>query len=358
MRTPFFTIVARNEQGRAGVLHTPHGDVETPAFLPVGTYGTVKAILPRDLKDLHYTMILGNTYHLYLKPGEEGIRRAGTLHRFLGWDGPILTDSGGFQVLSLSRLRKVTDEGVEFRSHINGSLHFLTPEKVIEFQQACNSDVMMPLDHPAFYPASGAEERACLLRTYEWLVRSVRSMRIPSAQALFGIVQGGFTIKHRLESSERTQKLDGHLQGYAVGGLSVGEPREQRRSLLQELVPHLPMEKPRYLMGVGTPEDIQEAVKAGVDLFDCVLPTRLGRHGAAFTSEGRLNLKQSRFSLDVSPLDPLCSCYACTTFTRSYLHHLVTSHEILACQLLTLHNLHFYRQVMKTLRERILSQSG
>jgi len=355
MAQVFFTIVARKGQARAGVLHTPHGDVETPAFLPVGTYGTVKAILPRDLKDQGYSMILANTYHLYLKPGEEGIRRAGGLHRFLGWDRAILTDSGGFQVLSLSHLSNITDEGVEFRSHLNGSPHFLTPEKVIEFQQACGSDVIMPLDQPAFYPASEAEERACLIRTYEWLVRSIRVF-MPSSQALFGIVQGGFTLTHRLESLERTLKLDEHLDGYALGGLSVGEPKEQMRSLVQDLVPRFPMEKPRYLMGVGTPEDIEEAVKAGVDLLDCVLPTRLGRHGAAFTSQGRLNLKQAKFGLDSHPLDPACSCYTCSTFSRCYIHHLVTSHEILASQLLTLHNLHFYRQVVRTLREGILLQ--
>jgi queuine tRNA-ribosyltransferase len=346
-------VAARKGSARAGILSTAHGDIETPAFMPVGTYGGVKAIFPKDLADIGYRLVLANTLHLYFRPGEEVLRSAGGLHRFLGWDGAILTDSGGFQVISMADLRHITDEGVTFVSPVDGARAFLTPEAVIAFQEAIGADIMMPLDHPSGYPATGEETRDAMERTSRWLERSVRARRRPEL-LLFGIVQGGYDDALRTESAARTRAYDDALDGYAIGGLSFGEPSELTMSVLSATLAHLPENKPRYLMGMGTPEDIRAAVALGVDLFDCVLPTRLGRHGAAFTSEGRLALKNARYRSDFAPLDPACDCYACARFSRAYLRHLFLGGEILAPMLLTLHNLHFYARLMETLRRETL----
>lgn len=352
-----FEIVASRGSARAGVLQTAHGAVETPAFVPCGTYGAVRAILPRDLEAIGYRLILCNTYHLWMQPGEEVIRAAGGLHRFIGWNGAILTDSGGYQLISLSKLRRMSEEGVEFRSPRDGARHFLTPEKVIEFQLLLGSDLVMPLDDPALYPSTEAAARVSLYRTLGWLKRSVAAFQASesapqssSRPLLFGILQGGFDHALRKESLERTLTFDEHLNGYAIGGLSVGEPKELAFELLAGLLPQLPKDKPRYLMGMGTPEDIERAVGLGVDLFDCVLPTRLARHGAAFTSAGKLDLKRADKKLDFSPAEPGCECYTCRTFSRAYLRHLHLNHEILFSELVTLHNLHHYAQRVRRLR--------
>ncbi len=335
------------KQVRLARLKTASGEVYTPAFMPVGTYGTVKAIFPAELEKMGYLLVLANTLHLYLRPGQEIINSVGGLHNFFGWHHSILTDSGGFQILSMSRLSRISDEGMFFRSHLDGSSHFLSPEQVIAFQESVGSDILMPLDHPSQYPASPAEEKACMIRSVFWLKRSIDAKKNP-ASLLFGIIQGGMNISLRRESAERVLQMDSALSGYAIGGLSVGEPKEMTWEILSSVIELLPKDKPRYLMGMGMPEDVQKAIQMGVDLLDCVLPTRMARNGVAFTRQGKINLKNSRWKMDANPLDPKCPCYTCRSFSRAYLRHLFLSREILSPMLLTHHNLYFYSQLLNS----------
>ncbi len=355
-----FRITHKDGRARCGVLKTVHGTVETPVFMPVGTQGTVKAMTPALLKDIGVRMILGNTYHLYLRPGLEVIKKGGGLHRFISWEGPILTDSGGYQVFSLSveRFRgmksrvEVTDEGVRFMDHLRGDLHFFTPKNVIEMQLTMGSDIIMPLDHCIPYPSDERLSREALERTLLWLDQSVEAMRDHNdGCVLFGIVQGAFDEALRIEAVERTLERD--LPGYAIGGLSVGEPRELMMDFTDLVASLLPQEKPRYLMGVGKPEDIIYAVGRGVDMFDCVVPTRSGRTGTLYTSRGVLNIRHSRFRLDFGPPDPECDCYTCRNFSRAYLRHLFVSEEITSYVLNTIHNLRFYVRLMERVRSSI-----
>ncbi len=352
-----FRVIKSDGKARFGELITPHGKIETPVFMPVGTQGTVKAMLQRDLLEIGTQIILGNTYHLYLRPGVEVIKEAGGLHAFIGWNKPILTDSGGFQVFSLSRGRvdgrskvNVKEEGVEFRDHLAGNLHFFTPEKVIEIQEAFGSDIIMPLDECVEYPTTYAYAKIALERTINWLDRSIRAKKRED-QVLFGIVQGAFFEELRIESTLRT--VERELFGYAIGGLSVGEPKEVMYDMAELVCEHLPREKPRYLMGVGMPEDIVEAVARGVDMFDCVAPTRMARTGTLFTSRGKINIRNEKYKKDFSPPDPECDCYTCRNFTRAYLRHLFNAEEISAYILNTIHNLRFYHRLMEDIREAI-----
>ncbi len=350
---PFsFDLIAadRSTWARAGVIHTPHGEVPTPAFCPVGTQATVKALSPRELEELGVPMILGNTYHLYLRPGAEVIARLGGLHRFMAWPRPILTDSGGFQVFSLETLRKVDDDGVTFRSHIDGSEHRFTPEKVIEIQELLGSDIAMVLDECP-NPLDYDYNRQALRRTHLWAERCLKAHSRPS-QALFGIVQGGIFADLRAESARVLTGMG--FDGYGIGGLSVGETKEEMLRTLEGLMPLLPAHKPRYLMGVGSPEDLITCVARGVDLFDCVLPTRLGRNGAVFTPEGRLNLRNAAYREDPRPIQEGCTCYTCRNFSRAYLRHLIIAKEMLGARLNTLHNIHFLQELMRQARKAIL----
>lgn len=338
-------------QARAGRVETIHGTFHTPAFMPVGTYGAVKTLSPEDLRGLGAEIILSNTYHLFLRPGHELIRDLGGLHRFMGWDGPILTDSGGFQVYSLSELRKVTDDGVLFRSHLDGgSLHLLTPEKAIEIQEALGSDIVTCLDECISYPATKEEAARAVERTTSWARRSKEAFK-GEGQALFGIVQGGVFPDLRERSARELMEIG--FDGYAIGGLSVGEEEEVRNRVLEDLIPILPEDRPRYLMGIGRPEDIVEAVMRGVDLFDCVLPTRNGRNGMLFTSYGRLVIKNAIYKKDERPVDEGCGCYTCRNFTRAYLRHLYTTGEPLGIRLNTIHNLCYYLTLMREIRKAI-----
>ena len=334
---------------RLGVIHTPHGEIPTPAFAPVGTQATVKTLAPRDLHDLGATLILANAYHLYLRPGAELIAEVGGLHRFMGWDRPLLTDSGGFQVFSLNSLRKVTDEGVVFRSHADGSEHLFTPEKVLQIQELLGADIIMCFDECAT-PMDYEYNKAAMERTHRWAERCKSAHTRPD-QALFGIVQGGVFPDLRRQSAEFITSLD--FPGVAIGGLSVGETKQDMYRVLEELNPHLPRCKPRYLMGVGAPEDLLEGVARGVDLFDCVLPTRLARNGAAFSRQCRLNLRNAAHARDPRPIEEGCACYACKHFSRAYLRHLVMSDEILGIHLATIHNIHFLLQLMRDIRTAI-----
>jgi len=346
-----FDLLATDGRARAGRLQTPHGEVLTPVFMPVGTQATVKAVSPRDLKDLGATIILSNTYHLYLRPGDERIARLGGLHAFMGWDGPILTDSGGFQVFSLAQRRQVDADGVTFRSHIDGSIHRFTPEKVIAIQENLGADIITCLDECA-PPLDYDYNVEALERTHTWAARCRVAKSRPD-QALFGIVQGGVFPDLREQSARFL--IDLGFDGYAIGGLSVGETKEQMHAVLELLDGLLPAGQPRYLMGVGTPEDLVECVARGVDMFDCVLPTRMARNGGALTRTGRLNLRNARFADDPRPIEEDCACYACTHFSRAYLRHLVTANEILGHHLLTLHNLHLMLTIARELREAILT---
>lgn len=337
-------------RARAGVLETAHGPVKTPAFMPVGTRATVKAMAPFELKAIGAQIILSNTYHLYLRPGPEIIAEAGGLHRFMGWDRPILTDSGGFQVFSLSDLRKVTDEGVHFQSHIDGSRHFLTPELAVRIQEQLGSDIAMCFDECVPYPCSEKESANAVDRTIDWAKRC-RAVHEREDQLLFGIVQGSVFADQRRRCAESLAEMN--FSGYGIGGLSVGEPHENMYEILDETIPVLPPEKPRYLMGVGYPPNLIEGVARGVDMFDCVLPTRLGRNGTVFTWKGRMNIKNRIYERDFSPIDPECSCYACRTASRAYIRHLYRSGEILASRLCTWHNLHFLQKLMELMREAI-----
>ncbi len=350
-----FTLQAQDGQARAGVFHTPHGDLLTPVFAPVGTQATVKAIQPRELVEMGASLVLANTYHLYLRPGDELIRELGGLHHFMRWDGPILTDSGGFQVFSLSDLRRVDDDGVTFRSHIDGSKHRLTPEKSISIQHHLGSDVMMAFDEVP-RPDEPDDVRRALRRTHDWAQRCLEYHHTngdPNTQALFGIVQGGIFPELRAESVAALVPLE--FPGYAIGGLAVGETKPQMYSTLDYTLPALPANKPRYLMGVGMPDDLVEAVWRGVDIFDCVLPTREARHGAALTRYGRLNIRKAAYTADAQPLVPGCTCYACQSFSRAYIRHLKRSREILGDMLLSLHNVHFLLTLMDDMRAAILT---
>jgi len=340
-------------RARAGVFHTPHGDIPTPVFAPVGTAATVKGVPPRDLKELGATLVLSNTYHLYLRPGDELIARMGGLHQFMGWDGPLLTDSGGFQVFSLQDLRKVDDDGVTFRSHLDGSTHRFTPEKVMSIEENLGADIAMVLDECA-PPTEREYNEQALRRTHLWAERCQKA-HTRSDQALFGIVQGGIFPDLREQSAGFLVDLD--FPGYAIGGLAVGETKEQMHTVLDLVDQLLPENKPRYLMGVGTAEDFFEAVSRGVDIFDCVLPTRLARHGAAFTHTGRLNLRNQSLSEDQTPIEEGCACYTCQHFTRAYIRHLMALKEILGLYLASIHNLHFLLNTMRQIRESILDGS-
>src|SRR3989442_3252470 len=342
-----FSITHRTDSARRGVLELAHGRVDTPAFMPVGTYGTVKAMSPEELRATGTQIVLGNTFHLWLRPGLEVIAKHGGLHRFMGWDGPLLTASGGFQVFSLGALRKITEEGVQFASPLNGDRLFLTPEESMRIQQVLASDIAMVFDECTPYPATEAEARQSMELSMRWAARSKSAWK--SANALFGIVQGGVHPQLRAQSVERLVEIG--FDGYAIGGLAVGEPKEERRRILAST--RLPEERPRYLMGMGTPEDLIEAVAAGIDLFDCVLPTRNARNGWLFTRHGDLKIRNARHRDDTSPLDAQCACYTCRHFTRAYLYHLQKANEILGARLNTLHNLHYYQELMRELRAAI-----
>jgi len=342
---------------RAGILKTGHGHVETPVFMPVGTQASVKTMSPRDLTEAGVRMILANTYHLYLRPGDALIGEAGGLHRFMSWERPILTDSGGFQIYSLSGLRKITEHGVAFQSHIDGSRHLFTPAGVVRLQRNLGSDIAMPLDECAPYPCTREEARAAVKRSVKWEKACLEEFRAGSpqpdgGQALFGIVQGSVYEDLRRECTAAL--LDLGFDGYAVGGLAVGEPKTRRLEMTALCCGLLPADKPRYLMGVGKPEDIVASIALGVDLFDCVIPTRNGRNATVFTRAGRLVIKSKVFERDFNPVDPECLCYTCTRFTRAYLRHLFKSGEILGLQLATLHNLHFYMELVREARKAIL----
>jgi queuine tRNA-ribosyltransferase len=351
--TPFrFTLCATDGPARLGELETPHGLVHTPAFMPVGTQGTVKATLHRDVADSGAEIILGNTYHLYLRPGDELIARRGGLHRFIGWDRPLLTDSGGFQVFSLAERRVISEDGAEFQSHLDGSRHQLTPEKTVDIQARLGSDIAMVFDECLAYPSTHEAAAESMQRSVRWAARCrARLQELGTGQAQFGIVQGGVFPDLRRESAERTVAIG--FEGYAIGGLSVGEPIDMMYDVVKETATHLPTDAPRYLMGAGTPEDLVECVARGIDMFDCVLPTRNARNGQLFTSLGRINIKNARYAEDDGPLDPSCRCYTCTHHSRAYLRHLHMAGEMTGGALNTLHNLAFYLDTMKRIREAI-----
>ena len=353
-----FQVLKTDPTGaRLGRLTTPHGVIDTPAFMPVGTAGTVKGLTQQTLADLGVQILLGNTYHLYLRPGHELIRNMGGLHRFMSWPGAILTDSGGYQVFSLADLRKVTDEGVRFRSHLDGSEHFLTPEKSIEIQQALGSDIAMVLDECIEYPAERGRAAEAARRTADWArrcrdyAREREDASTTPGQALFGIVQGGAYADLRRESARRLVELN--FPGYAIGGLAVGEPHEMTCELAAAAAAELPAARPRYLMGVGLPEQLSDYVACGVDMMDCVLPTRNARNGCLFTSAGRISIKNARYAADSRPLDENCSCMVCRNYSRAYLRHLYMANEVLAAILNTHHNVHFYLDTMRKIRQAI-----
>jgi queuine tRNA-ribosyltransferase len=347
-----FKIVVEDEGSlcRAGILTTSRGTVRTPAFMPVGTRGTVKAVSPDELEAMGFKMILANAYHLYLRPGHDLVDRHGGLHRFMGWKGPILTDSGGFQVFSLARLGKVTDEGVLFQSHLDGSRHMFTPELSVEVQEKLGADIIMCLDDVKGFPASREEALDALQRTSQWAGRCLRAKKRVDP-GLFGIVQGSMYPDLRRLSAESL--VDLNLDGYAIGGLSVGEPQETMLEMIEATVPFLPEDSPRYLMGVGKPQDILESVQRGVDLFDCVIPTRNARNGTLFTSRGLVNIRNARYRDDPNPVDPSCSCALCRDYSRAYLRHLFTEKEIYGLRLATIHNLGFYSDMMKAVRKAV-----
>jgi queuine tRNA-ribosyltransferase len=349
---PKFELLSTDGAARLGRLTLAHGVVETPAFMPVGTYGTVKAMTPEELEGLGAQIVLGNTFHLMLRPGPDIVDAHGGLHGFMHWAHPILTDSGGFQVFSLRSLRKITEEGVRFRSPLDGSDVRLTPEDSMEVQLKLRSDIAMALDDCTPYPATEAQARESMERSMRWAVRShAHYYRNEPPGGLFGIVQGGMHGALRLASLEALMRLD--LPGLAVGGLAVGEPEEERLRILETTVPHMPKDRPRYLMGVGRPEDIVAAVLRGIDMFDCVMPTRHARNGHLFTSTGVINIRNAAHQADLGPIDPDCACYTCRNYTRSYLRHLDRCNEILGSRLNTIHNLHFYLDLMRTLRAQI-----
>ncbi|CAK7022684.1 tRNA guanosine(34) transglycosylase Tgt [Tissierella sp.] len=342
---------AKDSKARLGKLYTPHGVIETPIFMPVGTRATVKAMTPEEVKGLGAQIILSNTYHLYLRPGHKLIEEAGGLHRFMNWDGPILTDSGGFQVFSLGDLRKIKEEGVEFRSHIDGSKHFISPEKSIEIQNSLGSDIMMCFDECTPYPATYEYAKHSMERTTRWAKRCKDYHKNWDNQGLFGIVQGGIYKDLREQSAKELVELD--FPGYAIGGLSVGEPKELMCEILDFTTPLLPKDKPRYNMGVGTPDYLFESIIRGIDMADCVLPTRIARNGTVLTSQGKLVIRNAKYSRDFTKLDPECDCYACTNYSRAYIRHLFNVDEILGSRLTTIHNLYFLIKLMENIRNAI-----
>jgi queuine tRNA-ribosyltransferase len=349
---PVFELLNSNGAARRGRLTLAHGVVETPAFMPVGTYGTVKAMTPEELVDLGAQIVLGNTFHLLLRPGPQIIKAHGGLHDFMHWQRPLLTDSGGFQVFSLAQLRKITEEGVRFQSPLDGSEVHLTPETSMDMQRTLRSDIAMAFDDCTPYPASEAQARESMERSMRWATRAhAHYYRDEPPGGLFGIVQGGMHTALRLASLESLLQHD--WPGFAVGGLAVGEPEVERLRILEEVVPHLPADRPRYLMGVGFPEDIVAGVARGIDMFDCVIPTRHARNGHLFTQAGVINIRNSSHATDLSPIDPQCSCYTCANYSRSYLRHLDRCDEILGSRLNTLHNLHFYLQLMRSIRKAL-----
>ncbi len=344
-----FHLEAQHQRARAGNFYTPHGVIATPVFAPVGTQATVKAITPLQLDELGASLVLSNTYHLYLRPGDTLVAEMGGLHRFMNWPGPMLTDSGGYQVFSLADSRKIDEDGVTFKSHIDGSTHRFTPEKSIAIQQNLGADIIMAFDECA-PPYERSYNEKALARTHAWAARSVEA-KTRNDQALFGIVQGGIFPDLRRESATYLKQFD--FPGYAIGGLSVGETKEEMNAMLEVIDPILPEQKPRYLMGVGAPEDLVNGVMRGVDFFDCVLPTRLARHNAAMTRRGRLNLVNAAYAHDPDPIDPTCTCYTCQNFSRAYLRHLIIAREMLSATLLSIHNLHNLLQLMREIRQAI-----
>ncbi len=353
MNAVTYQLIKKDERTKArrGMVHTPHGTIQTPVFMPVGTAATVKAMKPEDVRAMGADIILSNTYHLYLRPGHEVVREAGGLHDFMNWDGAILTDSGGFQVFSLGAMRKIREEGVEFRSHIDGSKHMLSPEKSMEVQNALGSDIIMAFDECAPYPADRQYVKDSLERTTRWLKRCKDYHKNTEKQSLFGIMQGGMYKDLRRQSAEEIVELD--LPGYAIGGLSVGEPKELMYEIMDDCVDLLPSDRPRYLMGVGSPDCLFEGVERGIDMFDCVLPTRIARHGMAMTSRGRVNIKNAAYERDFSPLDEECDCYTCRNYSKAYLRHLFKANEMLSSVLMTTHNLRFLIKTMENIRSAI-----
>lgn len=345
-----FTLHKQSGAARRGTIELAHGKVETPAFMPVGTYGTVKAMSPQELKDIDAHIVLGNTFHLWLRPGLEVIEAHGGLHKFMNWEGPILTDSGGFQVFSLGELRKITGGGVEFRSPVNGDKCFLSPEESMRIQRVLNSDIVMIFDECTPYPADEQVAGVSMRLSLSWAERSKKAHE-GNPNALFGIVQGGMHEHLRDESLRELRNID--FDGFAIGGLSVGEPKEDMLRILKHTAPQMPQEKPRYLMGVGTPEDLVAAVAEGIDMFDCVMPTRNARNGHLFTRFGDVRIKNATYRMDTGPLDPQCKCYTCQNFSRAYLHHLHRLGEILGARLNTIHNLHYYQELMQQIRAAI-----
>lgn len=345
-----FQVHTTQGNARRGTLMTAHGPVQTPVFMAVGTRANVKAMTVEELKECGTQVVLGNTYHLHLRPGEKTIAKLGGLHKFMTWHGPILTDSGGFQVFSLANLRSLTEAGVEFRSHLDGNKYFISPEKSMEIQMDLGSDIIMAFDECLKYPAEEKEIRRSMDMTYKWLLRSKASMTREQS-LLFGIVQGGLSLKHRLESLQQVTSVD--LPGYALGGFSVGEPIHLMHELLPEVAPKMPAHKPRYLMGVGTPLDLIIAIDSGIDMFDCVMPTRVARNGTLYTWRGKVSIKRSEFKEDPNPLDPECDCYTCKNYSKAYLRHLFLSGEILGSRLNTIHNMYFYMKVMEKARHHI-----
>lgn len=346
-----YQVTARSSRARAGVFQTPHGELHTPVFAPVGTQATVKTLTPAQLADLGATLVLSNTYHLYLRPGDELVRDLGGLHEFMHWQGPMLTDSGGFQVFSLAKSRQIDDDGVTFKSHVDGSSHRFTPERSIQIQENLGADIIMAFDECSD-PNDPAYSNIAMQRTHRWAERSLNAHQ-RADQALFGIVQGGVNLDLRAASAQFISSMP--FPGIAIGGLSVGETKAEMHATLDTVTPLLPEQKPRYLMGVGTPEDLIQGVARGIDIFDCVLPTRLARHHAAFSPHGRLNLMNAVFARDPRPIDAACQCYTCLTFSRAYLRHLISARELLAGTLLSIHNLHALITLMQTIRQAIIA---
>ena len=336
---------------RRGVVHTPHGDIQTPVFMPVGTQATVKSMTPEELKEIGAQIILSNTYHLYLRPGHDIVKEAGGLHKFMNWDRPILTDCGGFQVFSLSDLRTISEDGVEFRSHLDGSKHFFSPEKVMEIEEALGADIIMSFDECVKYPETYEYTKNSMERTTRWAKRCKEAHKNTDKQALFGIIQGGFYEDLREKSAKDLIELD--FPGYAIGGISVGEPKEEFLKMLYFTSPLMPENKPRYLMGVGTPDYLIEAAIAGIDMCDCVLPTRIARNGTAMTWNGKVVVRNATYERDWNPIDSECDCYACRNYTRAYIRHLIKANEILGVRLLSIHNIYFLTKLMERVRIEI-----
>ena len=343
--------VDKNSGARRGVIHTPHGDIQTPVFMPVGTQATVKAMTPEELKEIEAQIILSNTYHLYLRPGNKLVKEAGGLHNFMKWDRPILTDSGGFQVFSLGDLRTISEEGVTFKSHLDGSKHVFTPESVMEIEEDLGADIIMAFDECCPYPSTYEYTKNSMERTTRWAKRCKEAHTTTDKQGLFGIIQGGFYKDLRQQSAKELIELD--LPGYAIGGISVGEPKEEFLDILRYTAPLMPKDKPRYLMGVGTPDYLIEAAIRGIDMCDCVLPTRIARNGTAMTSKGKVVVRNATYEKDFTPLDDECDCYACKNYTRAYIRHLVKANEILGIRLLSIHNLRFLTKLMERVRIEI-----